>query len=185
MELARTYEKNLTPDLDREIIDIQHVAFPYEVDFDRVRWWHTPPKDDDLWFGARVEGLLVGSVRVLHRTILTPAGEFTIAGLGNVCSHPKARGAGAAKACMRDIASYLTQEAGADFGVLFCGPEIRGFYDSLDWQAVDNDVVYIDPEGKRATPGCACGHGHMMIHPGRRALEDWPEGRIDLNGPDW
>jgi hypothetical protein len=25
----------------------------------------------------------------------------------------------------------------------------------------------------------------VMICPGRRPLGDWPEGIIDLNGPDW
>ena len=122
MDIIRTLEKDLTPEGDREILDLQHAAFTKTAEFAHQRWWHSPAQDDDLWFGVRDDaGKLISSIRVVHRLARTTDGERLLAGIGNVCSHPEARGSGAASMCMTAVSEYIADEGGADFGLLFCG----------------------------------------------------------------
>jgi len=185
MNVTCTQESDLTEAQRQEILDLQHAAFPKVAQFARQRWWHTKLSPQELWFMARDDdGRLIGSVRVVPRRIATGAGDLDVAGAGNVCSHPAARGSGAASACMRAFVERLA-EGLADYGVLFCGPDLRAFYEKFSWRVADNEIEYVDAQGgsrKRSDPNRK---GHMMIHAGRRPADDWPEGLIDINGPDW
>jgi len=182
MDVTCTAEKDLRDEQAREILELQHAAFPRTEEFRTQRWWHTPAADDDLYFTAHMDGRCVASIRVLSRRIATPNGEVSVAGVGNVCSHPDARGKGAATACMKKVLLHIA--SAADFGLLFCGADRRGFYTRFGWCEVNNDLWYLDEQGarRRADPNS---HGCIMVFPGRRGMEDWPEGPIDLNGPDW
>jgi predicted N-acetyltransferase YhbS len=184
MDVTRTSEKDMTPELDREIRRLQQEAFPRTVEFAQQRWWHTPPSDDELWFNARHEGRLVGSVRLVRRTVRTPDGQRTVGGIANVCSHPQARGLGAAKACMTAAQEYIAGSGQIDFGVLFCGDGVRPFYEKLGWKAVDNEVLVGDPpvRHKYNDPDH---HGFIMVYPGRRCMSQWPAGTVNLDGQDW
>ena len=182
MDTTCTIERDLTAEHAEEIRCLQQAAFPGTTEFLTQRWWHTPVADDEWWLGARVDGELIGSARLLFRTIVTTGGERVIGGIGNVCSHPDRRGQGAAAACMRAAAEEIGREA--DFGVLFCGEAVRGFYERLGWQVVDNEL-YPRPAGAGGERVRSTGHGCAMISPGRQTLDEWPAGEIDLNGPDW
>jgi len=175
-------EKDLRDEQAREILELQCAAFPHTKEFGAQRWWHTPATDDDLYFTAYTDGSCIASIRVLSRRIGTPNGEIAVAGVGNVCSHPDARRTGAASACMKEVLRHIA--LAADFGLLFCGENLIGFYSRFGWREVDNDLWYVDQQGarRRADPNS---RGYTMILPGRRGVEDWPEGPIDLNGPDW
>jgi len=179
METTCVAEKDLTAELDKAILEIQHLAFPKTMEFVSQRWWHSPAAPEDLWFVCLQDGRLIGSVRLIHRRIQTPAGGLLAGGIANVCSHPQARGHGAASACMRASQQYMAK--GADFGLLFCGQKVHEFYRKLGWQDVQNELslTYLDGrQGKKQ-------EGHIMIYLGRRAVADWPAGEIDINGPDW
>ena len=182
MDVTCTIECDLSDRMAEDIRQLQQAAFPTAEEFLTQRWWHTPLSDDECWVGARTDGKLIGSVRLLFRTITTPAGERVVGGLGNVCSHPDYRGQGAASACMRAAAEVIEREA--DFGFLFCGDGVLRFYEHLGWQVVDNDVRY-QLHDEDAASQARAPHGHAMAHPGRRSMDDWPKGEIDLNGPDW
>ena len=123
----------------------------------------------------------MGIVRLVHRTIITPAAEVTVGGIGNVCTLPGAHATGAARECMKATAEYLTASGKTDFGLLFTGEKIRRYYRRLGWKIVENKITFLTEQGEPTTAG----HEHAMIHPGTRPVEDWPEGDIDLNGPDW
>ena len=182
MDVTITREQDLTPQQDREILDLQHAAFVNTAEFAHQRWWHSPPTDD-LWVGARRDGHLVGSVRLVPRRIRVGDVELDVMGFGNVCSHPDARGTGAASACMTAGAECI-RDAGVDFGLLFCGERVHGFYRRLGWRDVDNEVVYHVPDETGAlVPGS--GHACTMIHPAGKPAEEWPAGTVDLNGSDW
>ena len=154
------------------------------MQFEQGRCWHSTAADDDLWFLTVVDDRVVASSILYHRSIRTPAEEFVVGGIGNVCSHTRFRGAGAARRCMIAIAEYLTTGGKVDFGMLFCYKSLREYYARLEWQIVRNAIAYVDRDGERKVSEGGT-HSHTMIYPGRRAVEDWPDGEIDLNGPDW
>jgi predicted N-acetyltransferase YhbS len=178
MNIATTLERNLTDAHAEEIRALQQAAFPQTEEFRTQRHWHTPIAADDCWVGARVEGRLIGSVCVMFRTVSTAIGDLRIGGIGNVCSHPDARGLGAAKACMRAAGAII--EATCDFGLLGCGDVVLAFYAGLGWSKIDNEVIWTDADGHRQAHD-----PNVMILPGTRPLAQWPDGTIDLNGPNW
>jgi len=182
MDVTRTAERDLTDQQAEDIRRLQRAAFPATKEFATQRWWHTPPASGEQWLGARRDGELIGSVKLLFRTITTDAGELLVGGIGNVCSHPHARGLGAAKACMQAAQRVIAAEA--DFGLLFTGRAVRTFYESLGWHVVDNELIHRHGDGHDA-PGHGGADDFSLISPGRLALADWPAGTIDLNGPDW
>lgn len=183
MDVTCTTERDLTDAQKEDILRLQREAFPTASEFTTQRWWHTPCGEGEKWLAARNDdGKLIGSVRLLFRTIVTAAGELTVGGIGNVCSHPDCRGQGAASACMRAAAQVIEREA--DFGFLFCGNGVLRFYEHLGWQVVDNDFRY-QLHDDAAASKVDTPHGYAMVHPGRRSMNDWPKGEIDLNGPDW
>ena len=185
MEITCTAEKNLTAEFAEEILHLQQTAFPRTEAFKTRRWWQVPVGDDDLWFTARDDdGRLIGNVLVSHRRMGTSAGDLEIAGIGNVCSHPDARGKGAARACMEAVDEYIANGGRVDFGLLLTGPSIERFYTKLGWRNVDNLVIMTDAEGNRSVFDPER-NGHRMVYPGRRTMNDWPEGDIDLNGLLW
>ena len=182
MDIGCIIEPDLTAEQKQEIRELQYAAFPSTEGFATQRWYHSPPCDDDKWFAARADGELIGSVRLLFREVSTDAGDFVVGGIGNVCSHPGHRGSGAAKACLMAAAGAI--QRGADFGLLSCGEPVRPFYESLGWQKVDN-LLHYRPGTAHAPLVTGAPSDHVMILAGRRSVDDWPDGEIDLNGPDW
>lgn len=182
MDITRTAECDLTPDQQADVQALQQLGFPGTPEFPTQRWWHTPLDAGEQWLGARLDGALIGSVRLLFRTIVTDGGELVVGGIANVCSHPDHRGEGAAKACMRAAEQVIATEA--DFGLLMTGGGVWKFYQSLGWQVVDNHMIHRQTDGKDA-PGHNGSDDYNMICPGRLTLADWPAGEININGPDW
>jgi aminoglycoside 2'-N-acetyltransferase I len=164
---------------------LQHLAYPGTVEFACRRWCHSPLAGDDLWFLYRRDGQLAGSCRLLHRRAKAGDDELVLGGIGNVCSHPDARGIGAAKACMLAAAEYMLQSGKVDFGMLFCRERVVGFYRKVGWREIENDIVSASRPRVPQTASPRGGGGYVMIHPGRKSLEQWPAGAIDLNGEDW
>lgn len=183
MQTEQTFERDLSPARAEEIRRLQEAAFPGTPEFRVQRWYHTPEAGDDLWFGARREGRLIGSARLVHRRIDTVGRALDVGGIANVCSHPDARGQGAAAACMEAAQRYIASGGRVDFGLLFCS-EARGFYEKLGWRTVENPLYIRDPHGDRQRTH-ASPTEYAMIFPGRQGFEQWPDGAIDLNGMDW
>ncbi len=181
MNVTCTVEREMTRELDRGILELQQKAFPHVDIFAHQRWYESPLSDDELWFTTQVDGGLVGSVRLLHREIITEEANLLIAGIGNVCSHPEQRGSGAAKACMQATADYIGNGGKVDFGLLFCHDPVRDFYAKLDWKEIDNAISTTGAEGQKVP---LIGR-NTMIYPGKSGLNDWPGGPIDLNGNRW
>jgi predicted N-acetyltransferase YhbS len=177
-------EKDLTPQVAAQIVALQHAAFPGTPEFASQRWYHTPLAADELWFFGRQDNRMVCSVRVVHRTISIGAASFRVAGIANVGSHPDVRGSGAGKAAMQAVGEYIARAENLDFGLLFTGAPIDGFYRKLGWKTVTNQRASLNKKGER-TLSDPQGTGITMIYPGRRTLEQWPDGLMDLNGRDW
>ena len=182
MNITCIAEGNLTEAQAREIQQLQQAAFPDADEFASQRWWHAPLAGNELWLGAREGDKLIGSVLLAFRTVTTPEGDAFVGAIGNVCSHPDHRGVGAASACMRAAGYAIRREC--DFGVLFCGPPVIEFYRKLGWRQIGNPMRYQltgDSESQLANER----HGYAMAIGGKRTVDDWPRGEIDLNGPDW
>ena len=64
------------------------------------------------------------------------------------------------------------------------GAPIDGFYRKLGWKTVTNQHASLNDKGERILSDPK-GTGISMIYPGRRPLEQWPDGLVDLNGRDW
>jgi GNAT superfamily N-acetyltransferase len=181
VDVTCTIECDLKPTEAAETILLQHLAYPDTPHFACRRWCHSPLEGDDLWFALRRDGRLLGSCRLLHRRIKAGEAELIVGGVGNVCSHPDARGIGAAKACMFAAADYMLQGGKVDFGMLFCGKHVVEFYRKLGWHRITNEVVRTPPP----PAGREQVRGNVMICPGRMPLDQWPAGPVDLNGDDW
>lgn len=182
MDVTITAERDLTPQQEREIMELQQAAFPKTESFVHQRWHNTPLSDDEPWFTIRRDGRLIAGVRLVPRRVSIGGKELDIGGIANVCSHPDVRGAGAGKAVMQAVREYLQTEDRFDFGLLFCNPEHRGFYAALGCVDIDNELAHEHPDGTpaRRKPG-----GGAMICSGRMSLDDWPAGEVNLNGPTW
>ncbi len=178
MTITQLHERHLSDDHRQAILELQQLSFPQTEEFKTQRWWHTPLDGSELWIGCEADSELIGSVLLLFREVTTAAGPLTLGGIGNVCSHPDHRGAGAARKCMAAAGAVIAEQC--DFGLLECGDPVVDFYGAMGWQEIDNEVIWQFPDGK---PGKT--ESHVMVLAGRKALDAWPVGTVDLNGPNW
>lgn len=182
MDIQCLSEQELPFEIAEQIQLLQQAAFGQTAEFTRQRWWHTPHGPGEMWFLA-TDGLrLIGSVRLIERRIRTTCDSPVIGGIGNVCSHPEARGLGAAKRCLQSAGEYI--RASLDFGVLMCSDNVRELYAKLGWQVVTNDFTCVNCQGSEGPYEVKPGN-YVMILPGRRKIETWPPGPINLCGQDW
>ena len=185
LDVSCVSEKDLTDEHAEEIMKLQQLAFPDGAVFKTQRWYHTPLADDHLWFALRQGGKLIGSTLAVHRRVTTSAGDFLIAGIGNVCADPAATDVRAGRLCMKAVHDYIAESDTVDFGLLFCRLHLRTYYRWQGWKVIENPIFATDAQGARRQT-----HGEsdrfVMIYPGRRPVEDWPaDGEVDLNGEDW
>lgn len=172
-------ENAITPDLEKQIIDVQRASFSDVKRFENHRWL-IKPGSNDLWFLAQKGKRVVGSVWLHHRTVAAQVGPLKIGGIGNVCSHPDVWGQGFARACLTKAQEYLSHSDQIEFGLLFAGRAESAFYEKLGWRRVENPI-WNTAEGKKIKEAT----GVKMIYPARFPLAYWPEGEISLNGPGW
>jgi GNAT superfamily N-acetyltransferase len=126
---------------------------------------------------VRVDGALVGHVGLLERQVQVGHRRLHVAGVGGVWSVEERRGHGIGSAGMREAASFMDSQLGADAGLLLCRPEVTAFYERLGWQSIASPVRIAQSQGLQAWPAEA------MILPVR--IEAWPVGTTDLCGLPW
>jgi hypothetical protein len=121
------------------------------VDIDRVAVHNLtlavyPPEQSADWAGRDVEwssaewcvrvqdgGALVSYVGVYLRAAEWDGRAALVGGIGNVKTHPAARGRGFAGLGVRQAIAFFA-EVGADFGLLVCEPHLVGYYARLEWR---------------------------------------------------
>ena len=64
-----------------------------------------------------------------------------IGGIGGVMTHPEKQGQGLASHALREAARRLADELQVDFALLFCSPAMTGFYQRLQWQPFQGQVL--------------------------------------------
>jgi len=92
---------------------------------------------------------LVCHVGVFLREGLAGSLRKKIGGIGGVMTHGDARKRGYASAAMREAQRFMRDDAGCDFGLLFCEPHNVPLYRSLGWRAHDGDVLVEQPGGTK------------------------------------
>jgi RimJ/RimL family protein N-acetyltransferase len=64
-----------------------------------------------------------------------------IAGIGNVKTHPMARGQGLAAAGITRAIEFFHEQPGIEFALLVCEPLLLGYYSGLGWQQFDGRLM--------------------------------------------
>ncbi|MBX9626531.1 MAG: GNAT family N-acetyltransferase [Gemmataceae bacterium] len=165
------------PDADREAVRALTAAvYPPEV----LAHWHGRGVE---WaapeWGVRVRDgdALVSYVGAYLRDAEHDGRPVLIGGVGNVKTHPAARGRGHAGRAVRRAAEFFA-ERGVGFGLLVCEPHLLGYYAGLGWREFSGRLV-VRQRGAAADFTLA---RVMTLAVG----SDGPEaGTIDLCGPPW
>jgi predicted N-acetyltransferase YhbS len=172
-------EAEIEPTLDARIRQGLCVCFPADVGvFGRTRHWHgVRPVFSVI---AEADQRVVAHVGVVHRVISVAQTKVVVAGLQNVFVLPEQRGTGLSG---RMIAA-ATQEAGrrrAQYGLLFCVPEIAHVYARCGWRQLRTCRITRVDETGAVVPLSA--KNIAMYFP--LAEAPFPSGDIHLEGNDW
>jgi GNAT superfamily N-acetyltransferase len=171
-------ENQISPTLDKAIRAFLCTCFPNDVtEFQRTRHWHgSAPAYSIL---LTVAGSIQGHIGIVIRTIRSGGRPVAVAGVQNLCIHPQMRGSGLA-ATILTAAMAEARRRGLGFGLLFCDRSLEQFYKTRGWSTLDVPVMCADENGhhSRIPDKNIC-----MVSP--LNAEAFPEGAIDLQGPDW
>jgi len=177
MNLELIEEPDMTPATDAAIKRLLCDCFPPDTKiFSQSRQWHgTAP----AYTIVQHEGnAVVGQVGVVLRTLRVGGRPVDIAGIQSLAVSPALQGSMLAWALMRRCMREAKRR-GVPFGLLFCVPDLEKLYAAMRWQTVNVGVVMQYEGQTQPIPGKnIC----MVLDLGGGA---WPEGDIDLNGPDW
>lgn len=103
--------------------------------------------------------------------------SMSVLALASVCTDPSCRGRGLGAEITRECFQQVGQPGWPTLS-LFQTP-VPAFYEKLDSRLVDNRFVDRTADDPEANPWR---DQYVMIYPG---IHSWPDGVIDLNGPDY
>lgn len=127
----------------------------------------------------RNEGsVLVSYVGVYVRDAKLDGRSVRIGGIGNVKTHPMARGQGLAARGITRAIVFLHQQLGIEFALLICEPVLQGYYARLGWRQFAGRLL-VRQHGAEVefTLNRVMTHG---VH-----LDGPSDGTINLCGPPW
>jgi hypothetical protein len=151
-----------------------------------------PPGAFENWPGRHVEwsspdwcvrvrdasDVLVSFIGVYRRAALCDGSPVLIGGIGNVKTHPAARGRGFARLSIRRTLEFFGEEPAVDFALLVCEAPLIDYYSRLGWRLFSGRLLVTQ-------------HGEPTEFTLNRAMtfpigSDPPStGTIDLAGPPW
>ena len=108
---------------------------PHSV-LDRSVDWETATLRMLWWEGDR----LVCHVGGLARRVTVDGGEAWAGGIASVMTDPHHRGRGLARAAVGAMAAELRRDPRVAFLLLFCRPDLVGFYKELGWHGFTGPV---------------------------------------------
>lgn len=175
LELEVLDEADIDPGLDRHLLDFLHGAFA--GGFTETRYWHgSVPHFTVL---AREAGALVGHIGIVLRTVRAGAHDVRVGGVQNLGVSTAARG-GRIGHRLLDTAMQRAATDGATHGMLFCVPELEGYYAANGWQCHPHEATMrLDGGADEPIPG----KNIAMTRP--LADVPFPGVPVHLNGPDW
>jgi nodulation protein A len=179
---ARLVPEHDVMDADNEAIKrLLVAAFPRHVAiFSAASYWGARP-EFRLWLETP-DRTMVAHLDIERRAILVGHHDVTVAGVGEVATHPDWQGKGIGRRLMAELHAILRAQLPVPFGFLNCREAVVGFYASIGWHRVTQSMREIDPHTGQWTEHT----GPAMILPVLEPIEAWPhEGLIDLRGLPW
>ena len=136
--------------------------------------WDPPQWSVLVW----AQGELTTRVGLVVRDGWVDGVPKRMGGIGGVMTHPDRQGQGLAGHAMREAARLLADELQVDFALLFCSPAMIGFYQRLQWQPFQGQVLIRQAQEKVEFTI----YGAMVLD----VREQAPiTGVLDLNGSPW
>jgi hypothetical protein len=172
---------NISPDLDHAIRKGLVECFPKDREhFSNNRAWHSTP--DWIVYGKTSDGVIAAHAAIVERvvTIGQSSMQVKVAGLQSFCVCPSWRKTGLSNRIM-EIVLDESHKRGLEAGLLFCREVLaEKVYHRMGWEKVDAKVFMENVEGtKIPRPSKDIALSIPL------AIEKFPGGDIDLNGPDW
>ena len=119
---------------------------------------------------------IIGHMALVLRSILLDGRQVTIAGLAEVATDPAHRGQGIAAALLRE-AIEEAKASPAEYLLLF---GVAKVYSAAGFRRVSNPLAQTRVDGSRSV---TAGDAALMVLPLRDT--PWPEGPVDLRGPEF
>jgi aminoglycoside 2'-N-acetyltransferase I len=133
-----------------------------------------------LWLEDQ-NNAIVAHLDLETRTIQVGDDDVLVAGIGEVATAPHLQGSGIGRRLMAELQQVLQSDVPVSFGILQCGDQVIGFYETTGWQRIDAPVRAIHPDsGQWETIT-----NNVLITPGTLPVTAWPEGPVDLRGLLW
>ncbi len=186
MDTVVRWETALTGDDHDALGVLLRSAFAAQADEFAGRSWPASyaRKEARIWL-ADEAGRPVAHLGLERRTVGVDGRDVLVAGVGDVAVDPARQGQGLGALLMQALDEQLRGQRGlfaADFGFVQCAEPVAGFYRSTGWSPVSNLVRLVAIADQRSVRE---GHWPTLIRPGRRALDEWPDGLVDLRGLPW
>jgi GNAT superfamily N-acetyltransferase len=166
----------VSPELDRAINTLDHLAFAGEQDddpeFASIEWG----SPDWMVLGLQ-DGELLSQLCLHKREIAVGVERVWVAGVGGVATHPDWQKRGFAGQVLRASETFMRETLQVPFGLLVCADETQPVYARCGWQTVARKLIFIQDEKPRRLETC------VMILP--LSNQVWPFGEINLLGLPW
>ena len=133
------------------------------------------PKDQHVF--VAVDNLVISHVGLLRHSVRVGGRPVIVGGVGGVVTVPDMHRQGYAQRALRYAESFMCQEMGVEFGLLFCREQLVSFYQRLGWRSVEEPVEFDQPSGKMVSPFT------VMVLP--CSGQAWPAGTTYLESLPW
>ena len=171
-------EGDIALELDAAVRRLRCECFPSDVAaFSVRRAWNDVCPSFSVF--GRHGDKVVGQVGIVERRITCGSVPVRVAGVQSLAAAPDWRRSGLSQRLMI-AAMQEAQRRGLRFGLLFCVPELEGFYARMGWRRIERAVTMRDATG-RPVPLTA---KIIPVEPAP-AGDPLPPGTIDLEGRDW
>ncbi|MGA2255679.1 MAG: GNAT family N-acetyltransferase [Thermoguttaceae bacterium] len=171
-------EDRIGPELDTAVRRLLCDCFPPDVEaFSARRAWNDVRPAFSVF--GRHGDKVVGQVGIIERRITCGGVPARVAGIQSLAVAPDWRRTGLSQRLMT-AAMDEAGRRGIRFGLLFCVPELEGFYARLGWRRIERAVTMRDAAG-RPVPLTAKNISMELALAG----DPLPQGPIDLEGRDW
>ena len=172
--------RELTPELGATVMRLLTQIWPPPDDESAIastltHWKRVKAVHFLRWNAGKTQ--VLAHALMFPREIYTRNGPLPIGALGGVCVHPAYRRRGWGANVARAALDYLPQ---MNASVSLFQTPVPKFYEKLGCRLISNPIFDgTRADGSKANP---FSDEWQMIYP---ASYDWPDGEIDLNGPEY
>lgn len=129
------------------------------------------------------DGQVIGNVGMQRRQISVGNQEVTIAGTGGVLIAPKYRKGGLGQTLLSALQEAARTIAPVEFGYLGCREEVVPFYEASGYTRIYATERFVSDDDQVTVIEHT--NSPIMICAGTKAVEEWPDGIIDIRGTAW